>query len=264
MDIKLEGNPSYLEEINLDCSYIKGRIFTSENFLVESLTSGDLDRLLQEGYRHFGNYFFRPVCGKCHRCIPLRIPVHKYEISRSAKRLLKNNKEIKVSLENPEPSYETYMLYRSHKKKFGEPVLETYEDYIRSFFTPLEFNYQLTMKIKEKIICISHIDITDTVLSAVYCYYDTAMDRLSLGTYAIQRELMIAQERNIPYMYLGYFIEESPHMRYKIRFRPNQALLRNGKWVNFIDKNGTLMDKKGFAKGFRPTERLSDDSGYNI
>jgi len=252
----MDGNLIFLKELKTECPYIKNKKFTSENVFVESVSAEDLCTLLQKGYRHFGKYFFRPICKNCHRCIPLRIPVEGYKISKSAKKLINQNKEIQITLNEPAPDRESFNLYCRHKEKFDRPVQEQYADYIRSFFAPLAFNKQITMTYKDKIICISHIDITKELISAVYCYYDTSMDKASLGTYAIIQELIIAKQLGVPYLYLGYYIEESPHMRYKKRFRPNQALIKEGNWIDFIDKDGNFLDSKGMKKGFQPKKKL--------
>src|SRR5439155_2016887 len=69
-------------------------------------------------------------------------------------------------------------------------------------------------------------------LSAVYCFYDPAFRLLSLGTYSILRQIALCRATNRRYLYLGFFIAESPHMSYKARFRPHQRLI-SGEWVVF-------------------------------
>ena len=62
-------------------------------------------------------------------------------------------------------------------------------------------------------------------ISAVYCYYDPAFRLLSLGTYSVLRLVALCRDTNRRYLYLGFYIAESPHMSYKSRFRPNQRLI---------------------------------------
>lgn len=73
--------------------------------------------------------------------------------------------------------------------------------------------------------------ITDLVsdgLSMVYSFFDPREDRRSLGSYMILRHITLAREMNLPYVYLGYWIEGSRKMHYKARFRPLELLGENG------------------------------------
>jgi arginyl-tRNA--protein-N-Asp/Glu arginylyltransferase len=39
----------------------------------------------------------------------------------------------------------------------------------------------------------------------------------------------LSQQLELPYLYLGYYVEQSPKMAYKTRFNPSQ-ILKDGKW----------------------------------
>ncbi|MDN2708625.1 arginyltransferase, partial [Janthinobacterium sp. SUN118] len=39
-----------------------------------------------------------------------------------------------------------------------------------------------------------------------------------------------ARELGLPYVYLGYWIEQSPKMAYKINFKPLEARIK-GQWI---------------------------------
>ena len=71
-------------------------------------------------------------------------------------------------------------------------------------------------------------------LSAVYSFFDGALSKRSLGTYMILWMIQRARELNLPYVYLGYWIEGSEKMAYKARFRPVEALGPNG-WSILAD-----------------------------
>ena len=66
-------------------------------------------------------------------------------------------------------------------------------------------------------------------LSAVYSYFAPEMERRSLGNYAILWLIERARVLGLPYVYLGYWVPESPKMAYKARFRPSEVLA-GGAW----------------------------------
>ncbi|HYJ08439.1 MAG TPA: arginyltransferase, partial [Polyangiaceae bacterium] len=83
------------------------------------------------------------------------------------------------------------------------------------------------------------VDRSSEALSAVYCYYDPAHERLGLGTYSILKQLELCRMWGLRYLYLGLYIAESVHMRYKARFQPHERLL-DGRWVEFRSDEAAL------------------------
>ena len=67
----------------------------------------------------------------------------------------------------------------------------------------------------------------------VYSFYDPHHPaRTGLGTYIILDHIRNAARIGLPYVYLGYWVEGSPCMQYKVRFRPMERLGRDG-WERF-------------------------------
>ena len=161
----------------------------------------------------------------------------------------------------PEVSPEAFELYVAHKQRFADtPTGEGVPDYGRfaeSFFHPFPFSFVLRIRDGEKLICVSHFDLTSQVLSDVYCYYDLAYLSRSLGRFAIYHLIRFAQERGVPYVYLGFYLHGHPHMSYKRDIRPSQILLTEGVWTEFVDAHNQQVLPMAFLhRGFVPRYRL--------
>ena len=70
-------------------------------------------------------------------------------------------------------------------------------------------------------------------LSMIYSFFEPHEEgRAGLGTYIILDHIVRAARAGLPYVYLGYWVEESKHMAYKARFRPLERLGPDG-WRRF-------------------------------
>jgi arginyl-tRNA--protein-N-Asp/Glu arginylyltransferase len=77
---------------------------------------------------------------------------------------------------------------------------------------------------------VSIVDVLDDGLSSVYTYFDPDRTRqpVSAPTTSSGRS-SLARQLGLDYLYLGYWIKDSPKMAYKERFRPLEGRI-NGIW----------------------------------
>jgi len=90
-----------------------------------------------------------------------------------------------------------------------------------------------TYYVGSRLVAVAYVDAVPAALSAIYCYYDPSEKDRSLGTFNILSLLASARERELPHVYLGYYIAGCRSMEYKRRFRPNEVLQPNGTWEAF-------------------------------
>jgi leucyl-tRNA---protein transferase len=252
--------PSFLlPETTTECAYFPGRAATTESFISQAMTEGDLESLLACGYRHFGAYFYRPICRLCHQCVPLRIPLSGFSFSRSGKRALIRGAKFVTVLERPQPSNEAFELYQNHKQRFKDDYAERdLQSGFQAFFHSFPFSFQLSIRDGSRLVGVSHLDVTKNALSAIYCYYDDSYTRESIGTFAINKAIEIGRERGASFLYLGYYVAENRHMSYKGRFHPSQILLEEGQWVDYRDSKGKGVENNRGIEFFPKTPLQGD------
>ena len=78
-------------------------------------------------------------------------------------------------------------------------------------------------------------------LSMIYSFYDPEHEaRTGLGNYIILDHIRRAAEAELPYVYLGYWVEGSQRMQYKIRYRPLERLGPTG-WQRFSEGEQSVL-----------------------
>ncbi|MCK7497292.1 MAG: hypothetical protein MZW92_45635 [Comamonadaceae bacterium] len=80
------------------------------------------------------------------------------------------------------------------------------------------------------LLAVAVMDVLPDGLSAVYTFYDPDQPARGLGVQAVLWEIGEAARRGLSYLYLGYWIAESPKMSYKINYQPLEQLSA-GRWL---------------------------------
>jgi len=216
------------------CSYLDNRLATTMFVDPKARVDDDLyTRLSQLGFRRSGHHYYKPRCTGCNACIAVRIPVEKFQPSRSQRRNLKRNSDLTINVTPPEFSpvhfdiYQNYINERHHDGDMFPPTLDQYE----SFLMEARENTMFVEFIaNNKVIGVAVTDIVNDGLSAIYTFFEPAVSTRALGVYGILWQVEEAKRRNLPYLYLGYWIRGCNKMSYKINYRPLEILLRDN-WM---------------------------------
>jgi leucyl-tRNA---protein transferase len=220
------------------CPYLEGRDARLPMRLpTRALAPEELDLRLEEGDRRHGPFLYRPSCASCRACEAIRIDAQEFEFSASHRRVLrKGDRALSIEVGDPVADEERVALYELHKRgrDLSSPGSETldvkgYEGFlvdrcVRSF--ELRFLYE------GRLVAVAVSDRGAIALSAVYCFWDPSLSALSLGTYSILKHIELTRIWKMRYVYLGLYIAENEHMRYKARFVPHERLI-DGAWKRF-------------------------------
>ncbi|MEE8119065.1 MAG: arginyltransferase [Gammaproteobacteria bacterium] len=190
--------------------------------------------LAKHGFRRSGKFLYRPACLGCSACIPVRIPVSDFRLSRSQKRVLARNHDLKqaqVQLLPTEERLELYQRYQSERHPDGQMLATSNQNLLDFFDSPWSDTRFTEFRLDEQLICVSISDRLDDAWSAVYTFFDPRFAKRSLGTLAILNLLSLARSESLDWVYLGYWIADSPKMNYKNRFRPMEKFV-DGNWLS--------------------------------
>ena len=192
------------------------------------------DELSRAGFRRSHRLAYRPACRACTACIPVRIAVERFADTRSTRRVRNLNAALAGRLLAPRASAEQFRLfalYQQSRHRDSDMAAMTGDDY-RAMVEDSAVRSAI-VELREPggtLVAVSLIDRLDDGVSAVYSFYDPARERSSLGTWSILWLVEECRRAGLPYVYLGYWIAESPKMAYKARF-PALERLVDGRWL---------------------------------
>jgi arginyl-tRNA--protein-N-Asp/Glu arginylyltransferase len=216
-----------------ECSYLEGQVARSQVAVpAELIDSQVYSNLVQHGFRRSGLFVYRPWCDQCRACIPVRLPVQQFKPDRSQRRAQKTHADLKVrvlGLEYLETHYLLYQRYQMARHSGGGMDQDNREQY-QSFILKSNVNSFLAeFTLDNQVQMVSLIDQLDDGISSVYTFYNPDLAGASLGVFNILWQIELAKQMQLPYVYLGYWIDQCRKMAYKTRYQPIEGLF-DGQW----------------------------------
>jgi leucyl-tRNA---protein transferase len=215
------------------CPYLSGRI---ERRIVTFLHGDDgdawHDELLRAGFRRSHRALYRPACTGCTACVPVRVPVAGFAWTRTWRRVLRRNADLAAAERPSAATPEQFELFRRYlEARHGEGGMSGMgrDDYRAMVEDSPSGSRLVEFRAADgRLTAVSLTDYLPSGLSGVYKFFDPAAERRSLGSHIILWHIRRAAELGLPYVYLGYWIAESPKMAYKARFQPLERLTPRG------------------------------------
>lgn len=225
------------------CPYLPGRterkVFTE---LAGEHASELNDALGRIGFRRSQNVAYRPSCTDCSACVSVRIVADEFKPNGTQRRLVRKNNDLVVRACKPWSTDEQFSLLQRYLASrhpnggmtemdeidFADMVEQTpVETYV------IEYREPGTDGRPGPLVGACLTDKQSDGLSMIYSFFDPdKIDRQGLGSYIIVDHVLRAQRAGLPYVYLGYWVEGSDRMSYKVRYQPIERLGRAG-WERF-------------------------------
>lgn len=217
----------------LPCPYLPGK---TERKVVTDLSAPNAmelyEKLSRAGFRRSHGLAYRPACPGCSSCVPVRIRTDDFVWTRTFRRLMKRNADVTANDMAAHATMEQYRLFTRYQRtrhSGGEMSTMGFRDY-RAMVedSPIDTRIVEFRAPDGELVATMLADRQIDALSAVYSMYAPDDDRRSLGTWMVLWMVARAHEMDLPFVYLGYWIEESAKMAYKTRFRPLEGLGPDG------------------------------------
>lgn len=226
------------------CPYLPGR---TERKVFANLPFSDgawvNDELTQAGFRRSQNIAYRPACDACDACVSVRIPLARFDLSRSRARALRRNADLVRHFVEAEATVEQFDLLRRYltaRHPSGGMSDMGWLDYVAMVEDTAVRTHLVEYRLPSldggpgRLMGVALTDVLSDGLSMVYSFFDPGEDRRGLGVFAVLDHVVQARTLGLPFVYLGYWVEGSRAMDYKARFRPLEALTRVG-WAPLQD-----------------------------
>ena len=206
------------------CGYLEGieatTLFADPRVQLNTAT---YSRLSAHGFRRSGAHVYRPHCMACRACTAVRVNAAEFVPRRIHRRTLQKNADISVVECADEFSDEQFALYEAYlnarhpdsQMEAGSP--DAYLGFLTAPWTDTSF-YEF--RLADELVAVAVVDKLNGALSSVYTFFSPQYPERSLGRLAILKQIEWARIHRLSWVYLGYWIEQSPKMAYKNEYQP--------------------------------------------
>ncbi|MGB7373727.1 arginyltransferase [Pontixanthobacter sp.] len=262
--------PRFFVTTPAPCPYLPGK---SERKVFTELKGPHAEQLNEAlgriGFRRSQTVAYRPSCAGCQACVSVRVAASEFSPSQTQRRNLRRNSDLVMTECRPwatDEQFELLQKYLGVRHPGGGMATMDETDYADMVeHTPVS---SYVMEYREpsrdgitpgRLVGACLTDRQADGLSMIYSFYDPDhSQRSGLGNYIILNHIVHSAEQGLPYVYLGYWVEGSDRMRYKVRYRPLERLTRNGWQRMTADEQSALIAQSSNKENVVETDPVAD------
>lgn len=244
MNTQATSSPQFYLTAPAPCPYLPGemerKVFTH---LVGARATEMNDLLTQGGFRRSQNIAYRPACENCRACLSVRIIAKEFQPNRTMRKVITANADLTSSVYPAQPSTEQFSLFRRYlddRHQAGgmsdmsalDFAIMVEDSHVKTRVIEYRLPPAPDSDLPGELVAVALTDILSDGLSMVYSFFNTSLHKRSLGTFMVLDHIRRANEMGLPHVYLGYWVDGSRKMSYKIRFLPQEHLVSQG-WTRY-------------------------------
>jgi leucyl-tRNA---protein transferase len=212
--------------------------YPHQYFVADSVADELMDVLWADGWRHFGTMFFRTAVDELGRrevaIMPLRVDVQAFEPSKSQRRIMRRNKDLRVVVEGVSITPALEALFLRHRERFQDNKPESLYTYFADPHASFPCNaLQCCVYEAERLLAVSFFDVGCEAMSSIYAMFEPDAHARSLGIFTMLCEIDFARRAGKRYVYQGYAHDEDDHEneRSPYAYKKNFATTEAYKWL---------------------------------
>ncbi len=227
------------------CPYLPGR---QERKVFTELNGPNADELNEAlgriGFRRSQSVAYRPSCVGCSACVSVRVVAGDFAMNATQRKLMRRHADLDIRACKPWATDEQFRLLRRYltaRHPGGGMTAMDESDFadmvehspVTSWV--IEYREPAVDGVPGRLVGACITDEQADGLSMVYSFFETDDDaRPGLGNFIILDHIRRARASGLPHVYLGYWVQGSPRMTYKTRYRPLEVLGPTG-WALLDD-----------------------------
>lgn len=227
--------PEIIPFLPSPCDYLPEKVS-----IAKMLRHPRVDRMMELGAQRFGYAYCVTACPSCRACIPARIAVDGFPFSRSQRRTLRRNADLRLKLSPVRYTPEKYRLlvdfvgtkFEDRTQHF-QTEQERIQYYLRFHLHHPQHSREVQYWDTERLLGVSIIDVGRQNLYSHYFFYDLKERRRRLGIYSFLREIQLCQQLGFQHLYIGFLNHQSKALSYKSQFANLEVLLPGEGWVPY-------------------------------
>ena len=208
----------------------------------------DVDAWWEKGWSHSAFEFTRNDSdnydGRLWRTFRTRYRLKDFVLSKSLRRVLKKNADLKSIIRPCRITSRKQSLYEKHYARYGE---KPYETLFQKYHCPGRYptkDMELCILKNRRLVGSSFFEVSERGIQSKSAIWDIDEPQRSLGILTVLLEMQYAVRKKKEFYYLGHYLKQNPNYQYKLRF-PGLEFYdwENNVWVDKKDADA-LIDQK--------------------